>query len=149
MAQVTAWGTLEEREELRRLWIDEEWSAARLGREYGISKNTIIGRITRLGLNRFTKAETPQPTTRDVFPASPGNCRWPIGHPIEEGFHFCEAPVHATHPYCLSHCEIAYVAFDPAKRPGSVRTELLSALPATRTHDGKAPRPQSRDAPPR
>ena len=35
-------------------------------------------------------------------------CHWPIGHPREEGFHFCGKPAEAARPYCEEHCAVAY-----------------------------------------
>ncbi len=35
-------------------------------------------------------------------------CRWPIGDPDSEDFHFCGAPVFAGKPYCYEHCKQAY-----------------------------------------
>jgi GcrA cell cycle regulator len=42
-------------------------------------------------------------------------CKWPIGHPDEEGFHFCGAPVNTGTPYCLEHCAVAYQSQLPRK----------------------------------
>jgi GcrA cell cycle regulator len=42
-------------------------------------------------------------------------CKWPIGHPDEDGFHFCGAPVNAGTPYCLEHCALAYQSQLPRK----------------------------------
>ncbi len=42
-------------------------------------------------------------------------CKWPIGHPDEEGFHFCGAPVNVGTPYCLEHCAVAYQSQLPRK----------------------------------
>jgi GcrA cell cycle regulator len=42
-------------------------------------------------------------------------CKWPIGHPDEEGFHFCGAPVNPGTPYCLEHCAVAYQSQLPRK----------------------------------
>jgi GcrA cell cycle regulator len=40
----------------------------------------------------------------------PGMCAWPIGEPGTEGFHFCgKRPTVPDKPYCLEHCQRAYV----------------------------------------
>lgn len=39
-------------------------------------------------------------------------CQWPFGHPGDEDFHFCGAPVLASRPYCPEHCARAYVRDD-------------------------------------
>lgn len=36
-------------------------------------------------------------------------CRWPIGDPKDEKFHFCGKKVRIGHTYCDEHSEIAYV----------------------------------------
>ena len=36
-------------------------------------------------------------------------CRWPIGDPKDENFHFCGAPVKIGQTYCEEHAAIAYV----------------------------------------
>lgn len=38
----------------------------------------------------------------------PDQCRWPIGDPDSENFHFCGAPVFVGKPYCYEHCKAAY-----------------------------------------
>lgn len=35
-------------------------------------------------------------------------CRWPIGDPTEEDFHFCGRTKEAGSPYCEFHCKVAY-----------------------------------------
>ena len=44
------------------------------------------------------------------------DCRWPIGDPREEDFHFCGDVAQAGRPYCALHWRLA---FQPA-RPRSV-----------------------------
>ena len=36
-------------------------------------------------------------------------CRWPIGDPKDDNFHFCGAPVKIGQTYCEEHAAIAYV----------------------------------------
>ncbi len=43
-------------------------------------------------------------------------CRWPIGDPDSEGFHFCGAPVFVGKPYCYEHCKQAYQFTPPKKK---------------------------------
>ncbi len=38
----------------------------------------------------------------------PNQCRWPIGDPDSEDFHFCGAAVFVGKPYCYEHCKQAY-----------------------------------------
>lgn len=39
-----------------------------------------------------------------------GDCRWPIGDPRHEGFHFCGAQQVVGRPYCTEHCAQSYEA---------------------------------------
>ncbi len=45
----------------------------------------------------------------------PNQCRWPIGDPDSENFHFCGNPVFVGKPYCYEHCKQAY-QFAPIKK---------------------------------
>ena len=38
----------------------------------------------------------------------PNQCRWPIGDPDSENFHFCGKTVFTGKPYCYEHCRLAY-----------------------------------------
>ena len=38
------------------------------------------------------------------------SCRWPIGDPKDEDFHFCGADTVTGKPYCSEHCKIAYTS---------------------------------------
>ena len=44
----------------------------------------------------------------------PNQCRWPIGDPDSEHFHFCGETVFVGKPYCYEHCKQAY-QFAPPK----------------------------------
>ena len=46
----------------------------------------------------------------------PCQCRWPIGDPDSEGFHFCGAQVFVGKPYCYEHCKQAYQFLPPKKK---------------------------------
>ena len=46
----------------------------------------------------------------------PGQCRWPIGDPDSENFHFCGEPVFVGKPYCYEHCKQAYQFTPPKKK---------------------------------
>ncbi len=43
-------------------------------------------------------------------------CRWPIGNPDSEDFHFCGEPVFVGKPYCYEHCKQAYQFTPPKKK---------------------------------
>ena len=44
------------------------------------------------------------------------DCRWPIGDPRHEGFHFCGAKQADGRPYCQEHWNLAFV-------PGKTRPQ--------------------------
>ncbi|MBR1380026.1 MAG: hypothetical protein IJ560_00340 [Alphaproteobacteria bacterium] len=46
----------------------------------------------------------------------PNQCRWPIGDPDSENFHFCGATVFVGKPYCYEHCKMAYQFTPPKKK---------------------------------
>ena len=48
----------------------------------------------------------------------PNQCRWPIGDPDSEGFHFCGETVFVGKPYCYEHCKQAYQFAPPKKISG-------------------------------
>ena len=43
-------------------------------------------------------------------------CRWPIGDPDSEHFHFCGETVFVGKPYCYEHCKQAYQFAPPKKK---------------------------------
>ncbi|MEO0612237.1 MAG: GcrA family cell cycle regulator [Pseudomonadota bacterium] len=47
-------------------------------------------------------------------------CKWPIGDPAKDDFHFCGQPAQQGKPYCTHH---ANVAFQPAQRRADRRPE--------------------------
>ena len=46
----------------------------------------------------------------------PDQCRWPMGDPDTESFHFCGCQVFAGKPYCYEHCKQAYQFTPPKKK---------------------------------
>jgi len=43
-------------------------------------------------------------------------CRWPLGDPDSEHFHFCGKSVFVNKPYCYEHCLQAYQFTQPKKK---------------------------------
>lgn len=58
-----------------------------------------------------------------------GDCRWPIGDPRQDGFHFCGAPQAAGRPYCAAHWGMAFM---PAKQRGEQPVAPVLALPVAK-----------------
>jgi len=44
----------------------------------------------------------------DLLELTERTCKWPIGDPAEDGFHFCGLPTALGKPYCSHHIEIAF-----------------------------------------
>lgn len=84
-----------------------------IARELGMSKNAVIGKSFRLGLNKPKRPPAAPVRTPDPFPG-PRECRHPIGHPRKDGFHFCAAAIKEGSPYCPEHHALCYV---PAGKP--------------------------------
>ena len=131
-------------EELKRLW-DKGLTTGEIGKALGVSKNAVVGKAHRLGLNG-----RPSPIRRNEDDAAAANktgagsgaenekkkpskaaqkaavkekkklftvndltstsCRWPIGDPKDEDFHFCGKETLTDKPYCAEHAAIAYVS---------------------------------------
>ena len=124
-------------EQLKTLWSDG-LSASQIARVLGdITRNAVIGKVHRLGLAGRAgpaRAERPRAARRSaIHVAAPlpeiieedpvvledGNfatvltindrmCRWPIGDPSENQFHFCGRNPRSGSPYCEAHARKAY-----------------------------------------
>ena len=132
---------------LRDLW-DQGLPTAQIGKLLGFTKNAVVGKAHRIGLERRPspirrsavkpdrkKARSPvmpklnfeskleannetsnkevstfQPVVKNLFNNQPKRgCEWPMGHPDEIDFHFCDKQRFEDKPYCLDHCAVAYV----------------------------------------
>ena len=132
--------TDEQVEELKRLW-DKGLTTGEIGKALGVSKNAVVGKAHRLGLNSrpspirrgdedagnttapaaekkktVKAAAAPKDTKKEVKKLFTVNdltstsCRWPIGDPKDEDFHFCGKETLPDKPYCAEHAAIAYVS---------------------------------------
>ncbi len=58
---------------------------------------------------RATLAEIEKMARRlDLLSLTERTCKWPIGDPTEESFHFCGLPSAAGKPYCEHHVAVAF-----------------------------------------
>ena len=117
----------------------------------GMSRNAVIGKATRLGLDGRRRPSDPSrgrdgavalggealssATDIDAPTVSPserptvetirnGQCRWPMGDPATEHFHLCGEPT-SERVYCAYHCSRAYQRQGaPSKR--TVMDEVLA-----------------------
>ena len=131
-------------DDLKKLW-NEGVATSRIGEQLGFTKNAVIGKAFRLGLERrqnsrkktshsqsvssvtmYRETSTPghsqiaqkKEVTRRrekfsfkksiVGTGSFKSCQWPIGDPLEEGFHYCGGQNIPTKPYCIEHYKKAY-----------------------------------------
>ena len=130
-------------ENLKKLWNDGV-ATSRIGEQLGFTKNAVIGKAFRLGLERRqnSRKKISQPASfssttlyretssssssisvkkepirrREKFSfkksiVGTGNfrsCQWPIGDPLEEGFHYCGGQNIPTKPYCIEHFKKGY-----------------------------------------
>lgn len=112
-----AW-TEEKVAELTKLW-DEGLTTGEIGKKLGVSKNAVVGKAHRLGLEGRPSpikrvADSGKSTKKakkkiGITDLTSKTCRWPIGDPRDDDFHFCDKEAIPTKPYCLEHCEEAYV----------------------------------------
>ena len=116
---------------LMALWA-EGISTLEIGRRLGVTKNSVVGKVHRLGLPkrqspinssprtpRVTKTTKPVRIIPPTVPISAdmvkmedltaGMCKWPEGEPDHEDFRFCGQPAIEGKPYCAGHCARAYV----------------------------------------
>lgn len=107
---------------LKKLW-DRGKSTIEIGKELGISKNAVVGKAHRLGLNnrespmrrlrkeaRMSKQAKMRMEWVRLVDLKINSCRWPIGEPDHPDFHFCGKEVKTGKPYCTEHCKKAYTS---------------------------------------
>ena len=93
------------------LW-DEGIPTSAIGVKLGITKNAVVGKVHRLGLTKRgspikQKTQLVQVISLDTLLS--GMCSWPEGEPGKDDLHFFWVPSISDKPYCLAHCERAYV----------------------------------------
>lgn len=108
--------------QLKKLWAKGK-STVEIAKELGISKNSVIGKVHRLELTARPSPIKRKESTASKVSASKkvpekcrlmdlrtNTCRWPIGEPTDENFHFCGKQTVTGKPYCAEHCKIAYTS---------------------------------------
>lgn len=96
---------------LAKLWgknIPARDIAEKLGE--GITRNAVIGKANRLGLNETKKQDKAIEidNTDKMFHLKIKGCRWPFGDPGTDDFRFCGKTQELGKPYCAEHCMLAY-----------------------------------------
>ena len=95
--------------ELSKLWASG-LSASEIGRQLGITKNSVIGKARRLDLATRRAPSVPRkPKIVTLERLTSTMCCWPDGEPGKPEFRFCGKPAVAGKPYCEPHCSLAYL----------------------------------------
>lgn len=109
---------------LKKLWLKGK-STIEIGKELGMSKNAVVGKVHRLelaarpspikknqkqGEQKQKQAKLTNQKKVSLMDLKLNSCRWPIGDPKDEDFHFCGAGTVTGKPYCSEHCKIAYTS---------------------------------------
>lgn len=123
---------------LKKHW-DEGLTASQIAAKLGedVTRNAVIGKAHRLGLKsrpspvKKTATKTKKATSAPAKKAKKTKvtlldltermCKWPIGHPNDEDFHFCGKPSLPAMPYCQPHCGEAYQAQQPRRNRRAAR----------------------------
>lgn len=117
--------TPEKIKQLKKLWQKGK-STVEIGKELGMSKNAVVGKVHRLALDarpspiKKANAAPKRPTKIKMPEGGHGimtlldlrinSCRWPIGELKDENFHFCGKECQTGKPYCPEHCKVAYTS---------------------------------------
>lgn len=126
--------TEDRRSRLRDLW-DEGLSTRAIATALGVTKNAIVGKSYRLGLerrrpsNRPGSAPRPQPVVEKrpersdhpILDLRVGVCRWPLGDPRTVGFSFCLGPTEGGTTYCPGHHAMAVRPSADGRRRNDLR----------------------------
>ena len=103
-------------------------TAQAIADQLGISRSAVMGKLFRLRraaekqrASRQRSKNRIRKRGKSLLELSNESCRWPIGDPASDQFHFCGAPgadLEQDVPYCADHMRRAYVASPPRKAGG-------------------------------
>jgi hypothetical protein len=88
------------------------------------SSNTIV----QMSFRQVIMADK-QRKYKTLLELEAGECRWPVGDPRQDGFHFCGAQQVLGKPYCIAHWQMSFVP-GKGRQPASSAT-TQAALPAS------------------
>lgn len=142
MTVVNSTWTPEKIKQLKKL-LGKGKSSFEIGKELGISKNAVIGKIHRLGLNMPKAPEekvvvvqkenkkVQKLTHVGLLDLKFNSCRWPIGEPKDKDFHFCGAVCQTGKPYCPEHCKIAYTSLKELSLQNAKKEPVVKEVKTT------------------
>lgn len=83
---------------------------------------------------RRERKQTPKGKGLSILDLTDRICKWPLGDPQEEDFHFCGDAVHPGRPYCVDHCTEAYQALQ-RKAQAAKKAKLAAEAEADKDDD--------------
>lgn len=112
---------------LKKFW-EKGLTASQIATELGeVTRNAVIGKAHRLGLSgrpsplksnvkSAPAAAKPERKQQQQVPKkqitllmlTEHMCKWPVGHPGDDDFHFCGGQSSPGQPYCPHHSAMAY-----------------------------------------
>ena len=133
---------------LHQLWEVDGWSAARIARDLGTTKNAVIGQVQRRrDLHQRGALKVRRvPSLHPLADLQAGECAWPqragddtpledAPHPGAPDFTFCGKPVAPSTPYCANHNKRAWAKVKPGWT--EERRDHMRALLIKRMRTGK------------
>ncbi len=146
---------------LKKLWQKGK-STVEIGRELGMSKNAVVGKVHRLELsarpspikkqsnpNTEKKVVESDKKTVTLMDLKMNSCRWPIGELKDDDFHFCGKECQTGKPYCPEHCKIAYTSLKELTLQNAKNKRdrsTLTIVPLDDSDDDKTPTNQDETA---
>ncbi|WP_337994507.1 GcrA family cell cycle regulator [Pseudovibrio exalbescens] len=76
-------------------------------------EDDIVGDLTPVAA---TEVVVPVSERASILTLTERTCKWPIGDPTDEDFHFCGHSCDAASPYCEYHRTIAYQPVNDRRR---------------------------------
>ncbi len=75
---------------------------------YKVAPETKAEAIIEPKVSPVKLVETPTGNNIGIYDLTEYTCRWPVGDPTENDFHFCGGRNNGSGPYCESHAQVAY-----------------------------------------
>lgn len=101
--------------ELTRLW-QAGVVTAEMGRLLGTTKNAVISKVHRIGLEPRVEGVKPQPARYHMMDLRPNTCRYPMWGDGPITFEFCGKPAKPESPYCAAHHATCHVDTEKFER---------------------------------